>query len=426
MADPKYAGLPGIVHDQPDVYETNDLPEAEQQEIREGSETSDAVEVLHISASDAHTKFADKVLDASRVDFSDRISRKPRTGYQARRIEWDVAGSEDNDETIVQRYNRLMCEVTSLQQDILQHTEKGGEDIPFDGSEEPTGNCKASTVSAVQLERQVEQLHSQLLNLQLEKQLGVEVVEGIANPHLASHKRLTALIDTLKHVKDKPSKESSSGAPPAGGAPASGAASGSGVTYQLYYSPEVAKLNQLGPALQLEKRIDCLEKLLGNDPEKLSRLWTWTREGSVLSAVTALGQRLSLLEPAQLDHIEGRLHAVHTKMNAIAEKAEASPDKQTKVQELHELMQKCDVLCSALPEVVERLVALQGLHNEAGQFGRTLQQLDVAQTQLASGLGNNEQLLNSVNDKFADNLSVINNNIASLDARIQALDKQKK
>ena len=34
------------------------------------------------------------------------------------------------------------------------------------------------------------------------------------------------------------------------------------------------------------------------------------------------------------------------------------------VEELHELLQKCEVLCSALPDVVERLVALQGLHHE--------------------------------------------------------------
>ena len=30
MADPKYANLPGIAHDQPDFYETGDLPESEQ------------------------------------------------------------------------------------------------------------------------------------------------------------------------------------------------------------------------------------------------------------------------------------------------------------------------------------------------------------------------------------------------------------
>lgn len=56
------------------------------------------------------------------------------------------------------------------------------------------------------------------------------------------------------------------------------------MTYQLYYSPEMAKLNQLGPVLQLEKRIDRLERLLGNDEDKLvtliitsvssSRRWT--------------------------------------------------------------------------------------------------------------------------------------------------------
>ncbi|KAA0200804.1 hypothetical protein HAZT_HAZT005832 [Hyalella azteca] len=422
MADPKYAGLPGIVYDQPDVYETSDLPESEQNERDETLEVSDAVEILHISTKEAHCKFADKLLDASRVDFSDRISAKPRTGYQARRIEWDIAGESDEKETIVQRYNRLMCEVNQLQEDLQQIKDSGKEEIPFDGNE--AEGSQASTVSAVQLERQVEQLQSQLLGVQLEKQLGSDVVEGIQNPPLASYKRLTALIESLKHVKNAGTTSSST---KAGTSKTSdNETKPSDITYQLFYSPEVAKLNQLGPALQLEKRIDRLEKLLGNDQEKMSRLWSWTREGSVLGAVTALGQRLALLEPAQLDHIEGRLHAVHTKMNAIAEKAEQSPEKDAKVHELHELMQKCDVMCCALPEVVERLVALQGLHSEASQFRRTLQQLEVSQTQLASSLGNNEQLLSSVNEKFADNLAVINDNIASLDARIEALNKATK
>ena len=74
------------VHDQPDVYETSELPESEQYEYHDGIESSDAIEVLHISAPDAHSKFANKILDASRVDFSDKISHKPRTGYQARLV----------------------------------------------------------------------------------------------------------------------------------------------------------------------------------------------------------------------------------------------------------------------------------------------------------------------------------------------------
>ena len=52
-----------------------------------------------------------------------------------------------------------------------------------------------------------------------------------------------------------------------------------------------------------------------------------------MGAVQVLSSRLSLLEPMHLDHVEGRLHAVHTRMNSIAEKKAAieDADKQSKV-----------------------------------------------------------------------------------------------
>ena len=53
----------------------------------------------------------------------------------------------------------------------------------------------------------------------------------------------------------------------------------------------------------------------------------------MLGAVQVLSARLALLEPAHLDHIEGRLHSVHTRMNSISEKKAAieEADKQSKV-----------------------------------------------------------------------------------------------
>lgn len=53
----------------------------------------------------------------------------------------------------------------------------------------------------------------------------------------------------------------------------------------------------------------------------------------MLGAVQVLSARLALLEPAHLDHIEGRLHAIHTRMNSISEKKAAieDADKQSKV-----------------------------------------------------------------------------------------------
>lgn len=49
------------VYDQPDVYETSDLPECEQDYTGEGGDSSNAVEVLNISPSDAHARFKGKV-----------------------------------------------------------------------------------------------------------------------------------------------------------------------------------------------------------------------------------------------------------------------------------------------------------------------------------------------------------------------------
>lgn len=43
------------------MYETNDLPESEQDYTGEGGDSSNAVEVLNISPSDAHARFKGKV-----------------------------------------------------------------------------------------------------------------------------------------------------------------------------------------------------------------------------------------------------------------------------------------------------------------------------------------------------------------------------
>ena len=85
--------------DQPDLYETDDLPESDQHldfdvrpspDIFQSSlkitliflkvEETDAVETLHISATEAAGKFKGKQLETSNVDFSDRIRRSKQKG----------------------------------------------------------------------------------------------------------------------------------------------------------------------------------------------------------------------------------------------------------------------------------------------------------------------------------------------------------
>jgi len=406
MAGPKYAGLPGIAFDQPDVFETCDLPESEQDYVSlDSGHGTDAIETLHISATDAHSQFKGKILDAKHVDFSDRISYSRRRGYDARRVEWEVNG-EGEEETLVQKYQRLQCEINQLSQDV--QTVK--DDIP----------CGDGTTSATELSKQVDGLNQTLVNLKLEEQLGTQLVQNISEPQVALQKKLVNLLESFKQtglVAEKKSEEKGKTSPPTG--------DGSAITYELYYAPEHAKLNQLARAAQLEKKIDRLETLIGNDSDKLSSLSAWTNHKSVLGAVQVLSSRLSLLEPAHLDHIEGRLHSVHTRMNSIAEKKQAidDADKQSKVTELYELVKKSETLCSALPEVVDRLVSLEDLHEQAMQFSRSIKQLDSAQSQLTNALQSNTDLVSAVQDKFTANLQTIQTNVESLDNRINKLKK---
>lgn len=310
---------------------------------------------------------------------------------------------------MMQKYQRLKCEMNHLMEEV--QAIKGS--VP----------CGDGTVSSVELGKQVEALHHTLVDLKLEDTLGAEIVASISQPQVALQKKLVNLLESFKKTglvaekgdpKAKQTEEKS--------APSE---SGSAITYELYYAPEHARLNQLARVANLEKKIDHVEGLLGNNPDKLSSLSAWTNHKSVMGAVQVLSARLALLEPAHLDHIEGRLHAVHTRMNSISEKKAAieDADKQSKVSELYELVKKTEALCSALPEVVDRLVSLEGLHEQAMQFSGSLKQLDVAQTRLTSTLQSNADLLSSVQDKFSQNLEIIHKNIESLDTRVQNLGK---
>lgn len=61
-------------HDQPDVFETEDLPEADKfLDFADRADFDDAVETLHLSSAEAFGRFKGKHLDASKVDFSDRL-----------------------------------------------------------------------------------------------------------------------------------------------------------------------------------------------------------------------------------------------------------------------------------------------------------------------------------------------------------------
>ncbi|XP_071488252.1 dynactin subunit 2-like [Diadema antillarum] len=403
MADPKYADLPGI-DNQPDLYETSDLPEEDQQHVVEEL-NSEVVEQLAINTADAFNKFKDKTVISGKVDFSDRISQARRTGYVAPKREYEMLEDDSRDkETPVQRFQRLQHEIRELGEEVEKLQKTAKED--------------ASTgVSPVSLLQDVGVLQQQLYGLHLEKILGTEAVIEAADPQGSLPKKLFSHLDAYKKQasqKDTPSKKE----------PAKDAKDGH-VTYELYYRPEQNKFTQVSKAAELEQRLNRIEAVLGQDPQKLASLTADTSSRSLLECVSQLQARMSLLDPGQLDHMEARIQGLIQRLDQVSEKKSAVEDagKESKISALYDMVEKWDSVADTLPKVVERLQALKDLHEQALQFSQALSQLDTTQQQLTANMQGQDTLLKELKDSFAANLAAIQANCESLDSRLKAVKK---
>lgn len=402
MADPKYAGLPGIAHDQPDIFETCDLPESDQNYASEFDSTSDSVETIQITANEAFGKFKGKNVECDNIDFSDRIRRNKRQGYITWTGDYEVDGIESHGkETPLQKYQRLNCEVRELMDEIEAVVKQDGEE-------------NSKTMAG--LARQTTQLQELLMAHKLEESLGSDLVKRIEDPRSAVKNQLLAQIDALKNSDQSNTKHINSGikiddikAKPA--------------MYELLMKPENAKMKEQKKIAEIDMRLKNLEALLVPSSDKISCLATETNQKNVVGSIEILTSKLSLLEPSHLDHIEGRLASLTQKMNVISEKKVQVEDaeKQNKISELYDICSKTEANSVALPELVDRLDSLQLLHEKALGFSKAMTQLDSVQQKLDDNLASNQKLLKETQSKFSENLSNIQNNFNHIENRLSAL-----
>jgi len=398
MADPKYANLPGIAVDQPDLYETNELPESDQHQDFD-IEESDAVETLHISTNEAFGKFKGKNLDTSNVDFSDKIQKSKQKGYIAWTGDYELAGKDDQ-ETLDQKYQRLNCEVRQLLEDL--------EDLKNSGAE------KVGNQNLVGLAKQTAMLQDQLSGLKLEEYLGSDPVKDLQDPSGNAKKKLLTQIEQLKTIKSASDNVANKSNPES-----------SEVMYELLMKPDSSKLEERQRLALFESRLEAVEKVLGPSAEKMSVLSVETNTKNISSAISVINSRLGLLEPVHLDHVEGRLAALLQKLNTVNEKKANLEDteKNNKIAELYEMVTANQSVALALPEVVDRLDSLQALHEQSLQFSKTLLQLDSLQQKLQTNLSTNEKVLQETQGKFSENLETIQKNFDAMDQRLNKLKK---
>ncbi|GFO25545.1 dynactin subunit 2 [Plakobranchus ocellatus] len=404
MADPKYANLPGIDVDSPDVFESSDLPEAEQNLGSQPEETSsENVESVNINSDAAFKVFKGKTVATGKTDFSDSVSKSRSIGYYADKTEYELVEPGMKQETAQQKFQRLQHEMRELAEEVGK----------IKGAAQETGAGEAG--SPVVLGKQLEYLQHQLADLHLEKVLGPDASLDLADPQGALKKRLLTEVENFKpSTGEGKAKTQSSGGK-------------DHVLYELYYRPEQAQFTKNAKIASLEERLERLESVVGKNLDKTTVLTVDTENKSLIGAVSTLNSKLSLLEASNTETVEARLNAVLQKMQQIADKKakepQADPEKQQKISELYDLAKKWEATAETLPQVVDRLISLKELHEQALQFSQALTYLDTAQQEVKASIAEHKDMQKKLQASILENNAVIQKNVESIEKRLQALKK---
>uniref|UniRef100_A0AAQ4QZE6 Dynactin 2 (p50) n=1 Tax=Gasterosteus aculeatus aculeatus TaxID=481459 RepID=A0AAQ4QZE6_GASAC len=402
MADPKYANLPGIAFNEPDVYETGDLPEDDQAQFESEELCSDSVERIVVNPNAAFDKFKDKHVNTKGLDFSDTISRSRRVGYESG--EFEILGEGCGvKETPQQKYQRLVNEIQELTQEV-------------DAIQSATKETNAEErLTPVVLAQHAAQLKQQLVSAHLDSLLGPHAHINLSDPDGALARRLLTQLECAKGGRGSATGDSK---PPASAKGPDGV-----VLYELHSRPEQEKFNESAKMAELEKRLAELEMAVGSGSDKQVHADTHTPIYSSPATIELLQARVSALDSATLDQVEARLQSVLGKMNEIAKHKAAIEDAETqnKVSQLYDVVQKWDSMSTSVPQVVQRLVAVKELHEQAMQFGQLLTHLDTTQQMINNSLKDNNTLLTQVQQTMKENLGAVEENFAALDQRMKKL-----
>ncbi|CAG8798394.1 24479_t:CDS:2, partial [Racocetra persica] len=196
------------------------------------------------------------------------------------------------------------------------------------------------------------------------------------------------------------------------------------ITYELFYSPETARVHTLGKISELDERIASLEKLVGTahgqNFEDLSISITNT---NLIAAVDKLDQHMQIL--AQPRHLE-----------SVSRKAKTLVGELEKVNELknkefmnggvidYDTKERVDPLISIAPALVNRLKSLQQLHQEAAVFSDTIKMLSDEQGKIRDELKSLNEVSGNLDKSFKVNEETIQKNISIMDDRVTDLAKR--
>ncbi|KAL9542853.1 hypothetical protein MBANPS3_008397 [Mucor bainieri] len=443
----KYSALPDI-DDQPDVYETPDsadnVTNVSYENQSSDEDDNENVVKSRVSVKDAANRFKGSIVDSTDTDFSDRLTRRKKAMYRTyvkrppamETNEYEILPKNLSlDETPLQKLRRLMYEVQELNDEM----EKAKE--PADAKE---------TISQSDILSQIAYLQSDLVRMN--QQAGEEDLSQKSN-YGKSIEDAKSLIKQLEAFKNIPATVASDKKEESDTTASEKNDKNDMVTYELFYTPETAKMQKESKLSDIDERIAKIEKLVGsNAGQALDELPQNLASTSLVNSLSKLEQQvLVLAQPRQLEMVARRVKVLNSDLDRLNELKSGrkdtsslgfglssainpqntpsaneaankdSNDNEAKINKLFATLEKVDPLLNLTPALLTRLKALQTLHTEAASFGQSVKVISEEQTRMTDELKSLATTCDLLNQSLKENDESINSNIKVIDDRMTDL-----
>lgn len=394
----KYANLPGIVYDQPDCYETSDLPESDQPPVRIKTEdVSENVEILSVDANEAFRRFEGKSLAVTGADFTGIPTAGK--GYQTWG-QWELAERGVDQETPLEKYRRLQIEVQELQRTFSDMK------IPSDSKASGfAGDVKLEDVSS-----DLKSLSEELKNLDSDSCVDSLMVGS------SSAKTVAQLEQALRQSGATNQRPESDSDPTA--------KKGSAARTVDYELTVPLRQTQSLTLHQMDQRVRALEQLVGPE-ERVSLLTGVSGARSICETVGILCNKVLLMEPSHLDQLDARVNSLLEKTSVLSEKRSAIEDleRESRVNQLLQLIRETEGQRSGLPAVAARLNSLSEVEEQASQFSSAISYIDSLQNQIVRDLTSSQQDLKDLRESLNRNMTLFKETVEGFERRLEAVLK---
>lgn len=365
--------LPGIVTDQPEIFESE--PSSDDTGVHDldlhNEPDNDAIALIEVPIKQAFSYFAERENEIAQF-------------YVQRYGEYKIKGDKPEDETDLEKYHRLVTEVNELL-NKFQANKISQSEI-----------SAAGNLNNAALTTNLEVLSKQLKSLEF----------------AAEHDGLNSTQACFKNIKSKLDQF---------GENALDADAGDQNQVRGVKSDEAVQQIRMSV---LERRLNMLESLLGYTESKAETIFKATKCKSLIDVAKTLSSWMTLLEPDNIQRINRELDYLTQRLEKINEQVtenKLDPQAKSKLDQLCNLVTVADKYRAKVPEILHQLSSMEELKRRAAEVSSTVNSIEYKQSEIESSLEFRKQELSALPKSFNENIELLKELSSDIEARITAL-----